>query len=199
MYNEWKLSLQESEAGFHYFEWLCDLVGVDVFDDFSYSKLLDILWKTPFIWSVPNDDNRVADGFNLRNIYFKYDDFILSKPDGNVSVLEVMIGLAIRMDDLLIQPGEDSQIGSRFFELIDNLGLTPYSNNTYDPVSDDSEIQRILSVFLERRYDKNGRGGIFPLINAEYDQRKTELWYQLNSYVLQNYVGWADDTDGDIW
>ena len=41
---------------------------------------------------------------------------------------------------------------------------------------------------VERRYKRSGEGGLFPLKNAAKDQRKVEIWYQLSSYLLENYV-----------
>lgn len=207
MYNQWELAPYKTDTSFHYFEWLCDQVGVSKDYPNSHWHLLGQLWKIEFVWFVPNDDNRIADGLKLRDIYFDYDDTILEYPDGPISVLEVIIGLAIRMDDLLVKPGEDSRVGSRFFELINNLGLLKYSDNRYrdlittnlDQIKNDiSEIERIINVFVDRKYDRNGHGGLFPLNDTPYDQRNIELWYQLNEYVCEKYP-YAEDGSDDYW
>lgn len=212
MNKKWKHKLSLEEASFHYFEWLCDLVGVvrdeDIVgntDNFepNYWYLLHRLWETPFTWTQPNDDNRIADGLALRDMYFDYDDTIIEKPRGPCSVLEMMIALAIRMDDMLMMPGEISQLKDRFFELIHNLGLLRfedklYLENVHNPNIDNGrsfrrytrdmrEVDRILNVLINREYDKNGHGGLFPLYKTNEDQRHVEIWYQMNEYLLENY------------
>ena len=47
---------------------------------------------------------------------------------------------------------------------------------------------RVDDVLL-RRYDQSGNGGLFPLEMARLDQRKVQLWYQMNSYILEK--GWV--------
>ena len=44
-----------------------------------------------------------------------------------------------------------------------------------------------MAAIIWRTYDSNGYGGLFPLRNPREDQRKVELWYQLNAYLLEQF------------
>lgn len=189
-----------------YFKWLCELVGVYQGESNGYWYLMQILQNKEFVWFVPNDDNRVEDGLALRYDFMEcyYDIYELGQSlTDPCSVLEMLVALAIRMDDSIVKPGEDTKVSDRFFEIIDNLGLTPFSDDRYeglgDPnnpnymyalenISDDIVVMNdILDTFIERRYNKDGNGGLFPLINPKYDQRTTEIWYQMSEYLMENY------------
>lgn len=187
-----------------YFKWLCRKVDVYQDDISGYWYLMQVLWAKEFGWFVPNDDNRVADGLELR-LEFAYDhyyDYNLSASD-ICSVLEMLVALAVRMDDTIIKPGEKVKVGDRFFELICNLELDKYTDDRYldlgnndnsyhlaamySMVKDSAEIDDILEVLINRQYSKNGKGGLFPLVRAELDQREIEIWYQMHEYLMENY------------
>jgi hypothetical protein len=53
---------------------------------------------------------------------------------------------------------------------------------------DPDDILDCIDRFLSRKYDYNGVGGIFPLRKgASEDQRNVEIWYQMQSYLMENY------------
>ena len=45
----------------------------------------------------------------------------------------------------------------------------------------------ILNKIIDRGYSRRGVGGLFPLKYSKNDQRKVELWYQMHSYLIENY------------
>ena len=47
------------------------------------------------------------------------------------------------------------------------------------------EMDEILNIWLERRYDEDGKGNIFPLKDPIKDQKTVEIWYQMQSYLLE--------------
>ena len=115
--------------------------------------------------------------------------------DAPCTVLEMLIALAIRCESDIMH---DDACGDRtrlwFWEMIKNLGLIDYTDDAYmydKSGSFDSEVNHIIDIFLERRYDKHGRGGAFPLrkyrTNYYSDQRKVEIWYQLSAWLIENY------------
>jgi hypothetical protein len=61
-----------------------------------------------------------------------------------------------------------------------NLGLEEYRHVAR---SDRRVIEDILDIFVERKYDPNGYGGLFPLRCPKHDQREIEIWYQFNEYL----------------
>lgn len=169
-----------------YFQWLCGLVNLD----HGYWILARRLYDKEFYWSVPNDDNRAADGEKLREIFADetlYSDYTsLEKP---CSILEMMIGLAIRIEDILCDPDDDDCIKMReiFWEMLINLDLDIYNDMDYAKLGGEYKVEKILIALLERTYEKSGRGGLFPLKSSRNDQRKVEIWYQMSSYLLENY------------
>jgi hypothetical protein len=61
-----------------------------------------------------------------------------------------------------------------------NLELNPY--NDRDGV-DEAHVTETLDRVIYRNYESNGHGGFFPLEDPDEDQRRVELWYQLNAYL----------------
>jgi hypothetical protein len=163
-----------------YFTWLYSQVG-DVKDrnkSRTYWSLLNQLYYKPFVWLIPNDDNRVQDGLDLRHEWmYEYrmapsDDWLFR----DCSFLEMLIALSRR----LAFEGEGHP-PVWFWHLIKNLGLhecTDRSKYNQDEVND------ALDTVIFRLYDPNGRGGLFPLRYSENDQRQVEIWYQMNEYLL---------------
>jgi hypothetical protein len=48
-------------------------------------------------------------------------------------------------------------------------------------------LTEILEKVINRTYHSSGKGGLFPLKHAEKDQTEVELWYQMNTYLVENY------------
>jgi hypothetical protein len=171
-----------------YFIWLYNKVKPR---DNSYRKLTKKLHSVPFFWSVPRDDNRDMDGRLLRETYSEehklpFSGALLSDAG---SVLEVLIALAERMDFQLYSPEMGFRSSEWFWSYIKHLGLDSYSDDVMFDSDIMGDIDRSLDVFLNRKYDALGRGGIFPLHKkVSKDQRKVELWYQMMFYLDENYL-----------
>jgi hypothetical protein len=54
--------------------------------------------------------------------------------------------------------------------------------------SDEPTIKRVLDEFIFRTYTSLGHGGLFPLSDSLYDQRKVEIWSQLFEYLWDQGV-----------
>ena len=165
-----------------YFTWLYRQVADPQITDKSltYWKLLKELYTKEFVWLVPNDDNRIEDGKALR-IEFIHDEQLDDVDQGwldlGCSMFELMVGLARRLEF-----EADGEAHYWFWHMMENLGLERYSDNRRLPRT---HIDKILDRVIFRNFKPNGDGGLFPLKNPKKDQRKVELWYQLNSYVLE--------------
>lgn len=168
-----------------YFEWLCEIVDADN-PDLPFIGLMKHLYDTYFDTNtaalVPNDDNRIEDGKNLRHIYWEQTgEFV----DGTIcTMLEMMIALSQRMCDTM---GFEDFV-PLFWEMIDNLGLMSMSDGLYYEPENIDEVDEIVGIFLNRDYCYDGTGGLFPLKDPPDDQRKTEIWYQMSSYLMENYM-----------
>lgn len=176
-----------NEINNEYFEWLFSLAcGNRYSPNISYRKLLMYLHSREFIYLMPMDENRAADGMELR-YRFTYEHYGVddtSYIDGPCSILEMMIALAIRCETNIM---DDPSVGDRttqwFWEMIVNLGLGSMDDDRFDKRS----VSVIIDRFLDREYSPDGRGGLFIIRNCEHDLRTVEIWYQLCWY-LDNIV-----------
>lgn len=152
----------------------------------KYSDLVGFLYDMEFVDISGLDRNRIADAKNMYKAYCETDGI---EPDFDTyiaSVFEVLLALSIRCEqDIMGVPGSDEN-DKWFWIMLENLGLLNFENRRFNRISV-IEIRRIIDIFLRREYEFDGFGGVFPLKNAENDQRTVELWYQLSSYLNENY------------
>ena len=172
-----------------YFRWLCEFVNVSP-PYGSYTRLLYLMHIKPFKWSVRNDDNRYFDGIDLRNRFIwehLYSGDLEGELKGHCTILEMIAALALRIDILMEDEGlENDQVSKWFWVMMDNLGLTSYNDDDLDDILV-HEVNEILDRLVDRAYDEDGNGGLFPLTKPKENQKKVELWYQMNAYLLENY------------
>jgi hypothetical protein len=152
----------------------------------SYITVCSMLHETKFNDRIPNDDNRTAEGMELRDEFvatlsaIEVGDYAKLHDLGKASLLEMLIAFARRAND---------QIGlgvpGWFRVFLENLGLMIFPDKECG-VSEKLRIKRIISIMNNRRYTSSGRGGLFPLRNPRTDQRRTELWYQMSAYMSEN-------------
>ena len=181
-----------------YFQWLCDLVRCDQ-DDKSYYDLLGMMYETPFEVKIDNDINRAVDGNELKGAYIldvygaeeqKNIDFHMPA-EQNCSILEMIMGISKRMAfELAEDESEDCDFYKYFWEIIENLGLKQYDDDQFgDSLARCKiEIREILNKLNERKYKKSGEGGMFPLLFPEKNQKKVEIWYQMQAYINEKYM-----------
>ena len=179
-----------------YFSWLYRQVGNQ---RPTRMKLCRELHDIKFRWFIENDDNRFEDGLNLRREYIEQEgldeDHLEVKGflKGDCTFLEMMIGLAKRMNDLSYDFNPSKDLTSKWFvEMLENLrldNLTDNASTSYTFYTDQIELIRsVTETVMDRTYDWYGRGGLFPLKRKPpQDQSKTEIWYQLMLYLGENY------------
>lgn len=140
-----------------------------------------MLYQKEFIWLVKNDDNRVAEGRALRNEFVNelhLEELDLEWMNLGCSFFEMLLGLSRRLSFL-----DDGTPAEWLWHLLQNLQLSVYHDRTQIPERD---IDEILDAVIWRLYSPDGTGGLFPLRYPSEDQRKVELWYQMNAYLLEN-------------
>lgn len=166
-----------------YFEWLWNFIKCRGHS--QNRKIITLLHNIEFRYSIPMDANREADGIDLRYRFItevgipKNYQEVYGYLDGPCSVLEMMIALAIRCEESIM---DDPDIGDRtsewFWLMMKNLGLDYMSDRKFDRDIAEEKI----SIFLDRRYKRNGEGGLF-VVNGRRDLRKVEIWYQMCWYL----------------
>jgi len=151
-----------------------------------YTSLLSALTERSFTAKVFHDDNRESDGQNLRFRFAElngiHPDFWIGILPEECLVLEMLIALSIRMEDEFLH---DPELGNRtsvwFWELLKNVGLDDQDDLNYD----EDYVQMRINIIVDRTYDHNGVGGLFPLKYHRGDMRRTELWYQMGYYISE--------------
>ena len=163
-----------------YYNWLVSCVHIP--NGKSYFGIFEIMHNTEYHWTVPNDNNRIADGLNLRPIFRAIvqngEGPPLSLDARTATTLEVLVALSTRMEFQM-----DGQAPRWAWKLLKNLRLTGFD----DPLSDEDRehVNDILHALIWRTYKPNGQGGFFPLKHPEEDQREVEVWYQMNKYAIE--------------
>lgn len=166
-----------------YYRWLIGLLNDEYIAE-SYQKLMADMFETEFVWTVAYDSNRAADGAHLRRLYFRETGESVDMDTG-CSVLEMFIALCRRCEEeLMYNPDEPYGTSYWFWEIIENMGLDTYDDYGYDR----DAVDTILERFLMRDYEKNGFGGPFYVQNSMCDFRDKDLWWQLNSYLEENFT-----------
>ena len=168
-----------------YFNFLSDIVV----DNDNYSLLLRCLHNIVFYSLVPNDDNRGEDGKQLREIFLDNEDLQGSSYllEGPCTTLEMLIGLSYRMEhELKYGPCQTSE-SDCFWLFMRNLNLDWAHNDDYYQKGGNEAVVDCIQLLLDRGYERNGEGGIFPLKRSRKNQRDVEIWYQMQEYLLENY------------
>lgn len=166
-----------AEWGRAYFHWLTEQIDTQERRRATHNDVLMLLHTKEFVWTVPNDDNRVQDGRDLRGEFLREirapSTVVLENP---VTVLEVLIALSRRV---AFAAGGTAEGWA--YQLMVNLDLAKMT----DPLSSRkaSRTDEILEALIWRTYNPDGSGGFFPLSWPEEDQTKVELWYQMSAYV----------------
>ena len=154
----------------------------------SYFLLADALHRKEFYWIVPNDDNRIYDGKALRTKFIEESPWC-GRCDltGVCSMLELLIGVAGRCVTMATSPHTSDTVSDWFWQVMSNVGLDRFTDECWMELNGSAEVDRILTRIIDRTYHRNGRGGLFPLKYHKLDQRKTEIWYQMAAWFLENY------------
>ena len=172
-----------------YFEVLCKLAGLETpIEKSSFYELMRELYDIEFYWSVPNDDNRALDGIELRKKYkYHYDINTRILQDEPCSLLEMLLALAKRCDDdIMYSPIEGDRSIDWFWMMLTNLGVNKFRDSCYGDAWVDNDVIGIMDKFMDREYNTDGKGGLFPLKHPSENQLEVEIWYQMNAYLLEN-------------
>ena len=175
--------MHENNVTIDYFDWMYNLVCRNRYSkNISFKKVFSYLNDTKFTYSIRMDLNRAKDGTELRRRYaneFKIAN-IYDRICGPCSVLEMMIALAIRCEETIM---DDENFGDRtdqwFWEMMKNLGLGHMDDDEFD----EEYVSDVIARFLNLDYEPDGRGGLFFVRNCDIDLRDVEIWIQMLWYL----------------
>lgn len=178
--------MRDYELEKRYFEWLYDLVCSNGYvKELRYEELLFCLYQKDFVYILPKDENRFMDGIALRYLFGseagapreQIEDVLDCRP---CSVLEMLVALAMRIETEIMS---DSEYGDRtwkwFWKMMTNMNLGGMTNDKFDR----GYVDRVIERMLARKYEANGRGGLFTIANCREDLRNVEIWSQMNWYL----------------
>lgn len=162
-----------------YLDWLTPQINLG--NGHRYTELLGLLQAKEFIWFVPNDDNRIMDGLDIRLEFIrekriKPHTYLTDMP---CTFLEVVVALSRRF--AFTMSLDDAPPCA--WRLIEHLELHTRTDPLF--LNEPDEINDCLDTVIWRKYERNGLGGFFPLGYSEKDQRNIEIWYQMNAFVIE--------------
>lgn len=167
-----------------YFEWMERLVCENRYSSaISYDKLLKYLHGRFFTYTIARDENRASDGVDLRYRFLyehDYDESIYFTEDAPCSILEMMVALAIRCEEgIMDNTAFGNRTGQWFWGMIVSLGLGSMTDERFDL----EFVEFVIDRFLDREYEPDGRGGLFTIKNCDIDLRTVEIWHQMCWYL----------------
>ena len=172
-----------------YFDWMYEIVCGDRFSkNISYRKLFQYLHTIEFTWIIPRDSNRAEDGIDLRYRYAYFNplisdediDYVREYLGGPCSVLEMMVAIAIRCEEeIMDDPTIGDRTGQWVWRMINNLDLSAMSDDRFD----EEYVWSAIQTFLNRDYAPDGTGGLFVVRHSDYDMRNIEIWTQLSYFI----------------
>lgn len=179
-----------------YFEWMTSIVMPDRDIRKSYFRLLEELNNIPFIYINPLDQNRDVDGKNLiyhfayrANIPLDVIEENIPRNNEHCSVLEMLVALSFKIEEeIMSDPRHGDRTANWFMLMLDNLGLSDYSDQIWSYGVSDIQVQEIVSRFLRRDIGPNGVGGLFIVRRPYADMREVDIWTQANWYISETYM-----------
>lgn len=174
-----------------YLSWLINFI-CDGDHKIYYSELLRFLYRTDYIYDNEYDENLAEYGLELR---FDYNDRVADLSDDilnrECSLLEMMIALSISMEEEIMS---NDSFGDRtkrwFWDMIESLGLTKFEDSYWDEL----RVDEIINNFEEKKYQKNGKGGLFTIENSKINMRDMTIWDQMSKYLVE-----IVNEDGEIY
>lgn len=143
----------------------------------SYTKVLkkldDIVYRSNTVPSIKQfNNNRIANVYEFRNDYNIYRS---TAP----TVLEILVVLAIRIDDEFLYTNErGNNPADWFWVMLECMGLTQYSDEVFDA----SDVELIIYNFMDNNYLPDGTGSVGH-VPAHLDARDMDLWSISTNYV----------------
>lgn len=166
-----------------YFNWLYGRMCRNRFaDDISYEELFAYLHSVEFVYHNKFDQNRASDGIDLRYRYalIREEHGMERRLTGPCSVLEMIVALAIRCEEnIMDDPSYGDRTAQWFWGMLVSLGIGSMDNARFDR----DYVQFVIDRFHHRKYEPNGKGGLFTIKNCSRDLRKVEIWTQMCWYL----------------
>lgn len=177
-----------------YYDWLVGIVwDRNELGGPRYNRLFTFLFNSTFVPTFEMDNSRVNDAIDLRYRFanecgFSYAAVAsdLNGVDGCCNMLELMLALAIRMEEhIMADEAFGNRTGQWFWQMVISLDF----GNVEDGYFDERLAEDIIVHFNNHEYSPDGKGSLFTVPNCPFDMRKLDIWYQMQHYITANYSG----------
>ena len=174
----------------------------------NHRKLCVELFKNRFFItrSAPKRDiDREKDGLELRKGWpcethnldnIIWDEYPVYDLDYGLytipcTIFEMIIGISKRMSEQLMDEDGEDKTAQYFWEIIGNLGLDCWDDDNFgwETGLAPKNIGKICEILCKRQYNPDGTGGgMFPMPGVlGINQKKMEIWYQMQEYINWKY------------
>lgn len=145
----------------------------DYYKAADYTDALEYLFNKPFTPMYSDDMNRLDDAVDFRIRHgFRNKDI-------PISILEMMVSLAVRIETTIMLDGRKGDRTSEWFwNMFDSLGFTNMHNGKFDS----KEAWYICNKFASNNYSRDGSGGLFTL-KTHHDMAKKTIWQQAMAWL----------------
>ena len=144
----------------------------------SYSKLLRLLFNTPFYSDDPRDDARIDDIYSMRAQYRVFD-----MPFDSVNLLELLVYISVKMGSMIGTMSDADIVNHTFANMISSLGLLDQTNEHFNH----AYCCHRINDWLCKRYSHDGVGGLFYVEQSPIDMRLASIWDQWQCFINANY------------
>ena len=168
-----------------YVTWLVD--KMNIVSDRNYGMLLRELYRIEFYSIIPYDEDRGADGLELRGSWADEMGYDGPVSFGPPRVLEVLIGIALRIEFQLFgsKYAADWDYKRVFWDLINNLELLEM-----DGVLTREDYRKIgdtIEGFLGKSVTCDVFPNIYRFCVTPENLRKKNLWDQMHLYIAEKW------------
>lgn len=168
-----------------YYSWLLDAVASKA-EQKTYNLVFSKLYSTEFVSYDEFDDNLKENASGMREDFYIFSKTgyklidIYGEIDFETTILEVMVYIACKIEDTIMSNSDyGNRTGLWFWYMMESLDIIQYDDNRFD----EPDVDQKLDNFIERRYEKNGYGGLFTLEDSKIDARKTNIWQQAMTFI----------------
>ena len=140
--------------------------------------------RKEWLYEIHNLDNIIRDEY-------PGDDFDSETGPIPCTMLEMIIGISKRMSEQLMDEDGEDKTAQYFWEIIGNLGLDCWDDDNFgwETGLAPKNIEKKCEILCKRQYNPDGTGGgMFPMPELlGINQKKMEIWYQMQEYINWKY------------
>lgn len=158
----------------------------------DHSMLLFTLYNKDYYYdlNIPLDGCRGEDGLDIRRSYLEHygDGFEAIELElRTCSVLEWLLGMAIRCEEQIMRDDEEGNRTSLWFwSMLDNMDISSFTDDIWN-VQSRVVVNSIVDDILLRNFPSDGSGSPFPLRESCEDITKCDWWRALNLWLHENF------------